>query len=267
MTTGKIDVLLATPEMPAMDIVAGVIAKFTGGVLFDARQKARRMWGFLGENLSPEEAQRLVGLAAEAGLAARAVPADAVPPLPEGVPVHGICPFPEGMEVAIGPTKVRRLIPWEPVRLVAAAPLKETTTTVRTVKEGPTPQQRAVGIGIMMVTGLPVGMGKSKEVKKTVHETELRLNMDIFVGGEAKVFRLSVDADKFDYASLGSPPEPGVAANFRRLLTAVAKGATMAVVNLGARSIVEGRSLAGLGYESAGDYEKEIRWLLTIQKT
>ena len=56
-------------------------------------------------------------------------------------------------------------------------------------------------------------------------------------------------------------------ANFRRLLAAVMKGTTMSVVNLGARSIVEGRSLAGLGYESAEDYEKEIRWLLTIQKT
>jgi hypothetical protein len=145
--------------------------------------------------------------------------------------------------------------------------LKETTSFVKTVKEGPSDTERAVGMGIMMVTGLPVGMGKAKEVKKTVHETELFVYMDLLVEDSAGLRRLHVDGQKFNYGALGDARRPDVLGNFRLLLQGLDRFAGAALRNAGARGLLAGRPVASLGYDSSADYEKEIRWLLSIPRT
>lgn len=206
-------------------------------------------------------------MSAEAGVPARVVPAVHVVSTPAPALLHWLRAVPEGLFYTVGtsdPSEKR--IPWEAVRLVAAVPLKETTTSTKIVKEGPTASQKAVGMGIMMVTGLPLGMGKTKEVKKTVQETELFLYMDIFAEESGGLTRLQVDGQKFNYAAL-EVHGPDVMGNFRLLLQAVDRFAGTAFRNGGARGLLAGRPVAGLGYDSPDDYEKEVRWLLSIPRT
>jgi hypothetical protein len=230
---------------------------------FDARQKSRRAWGFLGENLSETEASRLASVAAEAGVAARVVPAETVP-LPDPLPIHWLRAAPEALFYIPGTTETaERKVAWDRVALVAAVPLKETISHVKVVKEGPSGAQRAVGFGLMAVTGLPIGMGKSKEVKKVTQETELFLYLDVFAMGAEGPLRLHVDGQKFNYAVLGEARRPDIMGNFRLLLQSLDRSVAAGARNHGARGMLAGTPLAALGYETAGDYEKELRWLLT----
>lgn len=265
MTTGSFHVLFASSDLPPVDKTAQIIAKFTGGVAIDARQKAKGAWGFLGENLAEEEARRLAALSGEMGFPAQVVdgPSLFVPSVP--VPVHWLRASSAALHYIPGTTeKTERAVPWDAVRLLSAVPLKETTTFTETVKEGPTPQQRAVGFGIMMVTGIPVGMGKSKEVKKTTSETELYVYLDVFAQTAEGPLRLHVDGQKFNYGCLGDDRRPDIFGNFRLLMQGVNTGVPPSVLrNHAVRGMLAGKPLTALGYESQGDYEKEIRWLLT----
>lgn len=268
MTTGSFHVLVSSSELPTTEKTAQVIARFTGGVAIDARQKAKTAWGFLGENLSEDEARRLAAVSAEMGVAARVVPGASVVHPPAPVPVHWLRAAPEGLFYIPGTTeKAERPVPWESVRLLSAAPLKETTTFTKTVKEGPTPGERAVGLGIMMVTGLPVGMGKSKEVKKTTSQTELFMYLDVFAQAPEGPLRLHVDGQKFNYGALGDAKGHDIFGNLRLLMQGVHGGLPPATLrNHGVRGMLAGKPLSSLGYETQNDYEKEIRWLLTISK-
>ena len=118
----------------------------------------------------------------------------------------------------------------------------------------------------MMVTGLPLGMGKSKEVKKTVQETELFLYADVFADAADGPRRLHVAADKFDFsAALGEARRPDQLGNFRLLLQVLDQRAGAALRNHGVRGFLSGAPLTALGYDTPEDYEKELRWLLTLR--
>jgi hypothetical protein len=261
---GGFSVLLAKPELPPADKVAQVLASFKGETAFDARQRAKHTWGFLWEYLDQAEAERLAGLSTAAGLEARAVPMDRVARLPPGPPVHWLRAAPEGIFYTTGSDTAEKACPWDQVRLVAAAGLKEQISFTKTVKEGPSDKERMIGLGITMITGIPVGMGKSKEVKKTVQTTELFLHMDVFIQGPQGPVRLPVNAEQFNYSALGEARANNVFGNFRLLLQHVDSHAGSVLRNKGARTLMAGQPVTAAGYEGRADYEKEARWLLTL---
>ena len=95
------------------------------------------------------------------------------------------------------------------------------------------------------------------------------LYMDLFIaGGEgpAGLARLHVDGQKFSFASLGERKVHQGLGNFRLFLTDAAKGAAGAPRNRGAQVFLSNRPLNTLGYGAQADYEKECRWLLTLQR-
>ncbi len=256
-------VLLAKPELPPLDKIAEILARFVQGPLFDARQKAKNAWGFLGEKLSDAEAARLAALAAEAGFETRVLPADRLAALPSPVPVHWLRATPEALFYTTGSTSDEKSYAWDRVRLLAAAGLKEQITITKTVKEGPSPQERAVKIGLSLA-GIPMGFGGAKEVKKTVQETELFLHLDVFVDGDEGPARLHVNAQQFNYAVLGEARTTNTFGNFRMLLQSLDRFAGSAFRNKGARGILSGQPLSQSGYEGHVGYEKEILWLLSL---
>jgi hypothetical protein len=160
---------------------------------------------------------------------------------------------------------VEGVFPWHYIRLVAAVPFKETTTFVKTVKEGPTAQERAVRIGLMAV-GLPIGFGSTKEVKKTVQETELFYYMDFFVETTGGLLRFHVDGQHLDYAAaLGEQRKHDSLGNFRMLLKEVTDRSSRALISHGAKGfVVPGLPLTSLGYEAPPDYEKDLRRLTAL---
>ncbi len=261
---GGFSVLLSKPELPAFDKMAEVLARFGKEPLFDSRQKAKNAWGFLGEKMSEAEAARLAAVAAEMGFETRVVSADRLAALPSAVPVHWLRAAPEALFYTTGSTTDEKSVPWDKVRLVAAAGLKEQITITKTVKEGPSPQERAVKMGLSLITGIPMGFGGAKEVKKTVQETELFLHADVFVEGGSGPSRLHVNAQQFNYACLGEARATNIFANFRMLLQGLDRLAGPALRNRGARGILAGQPLSQLGYEGRVGYEKEILWLLSL---
>jgi hypothetical protein len=260
-----LSVLLAKPELPPLEKVAEVLARFAGGPVFDARMKAKHAWGFLGEKMSDADADRLSAVAGELGFETRVLPAEKIAVLPRPTPVHWMRATPEGVVYTVGTYTDERTCSWDRLRLLAAGGLKEQTTTVKTIKEGPSANERAVKIGITMVTGIPLGFGGgTKEVKKTVHETELFLHMDLLFDGAEGPLRLSVLGQQFNYAALGEARTASVLINFRTLLQSVDKFAGPALRNKGAAILLAGQPLNLCGYEGTGGYEKEMVWLLSL---
>ena len=74
-------------------------------------------------------------------------------------------------------------VPWGAVRLLAPSALREESVSSRTVKEGPGAAGKIARLGVMMTTGLPIGLG-GKKVEKRVKEGELVIGLDVFTGGE-----------------------------------------------------------------------------------
>lgn len=260
-------VLVAAPEPPPLEDVTRLLARFLGGNLLDARQKARRGWGFLAEELAPAEADRLAAFAREAGIPVKILPMDRVvfPPAPSAI--HHLRADPAALLYIPGSEPVERSCPWDRVKLLAAAPLKETQTVTKTVREGPSNTQHMIGFGVTMLTGIPTGMGKSQTVKKTVRTTDLSLHMDVFLEEPEGLRRLHVDGDKFNYDVLGPARKPDALGNFRLLLQSLDQAAGPAARNRGVRGLLTpGQPLAALGYEIPADYEQELRWLLTLQR-
>jgi hypothetical protein len=106
----------------------------------------------------------------------------------------------------------------------------------------------------MAVTGLPIGMGKSKEVSKEVRGTELSFYMDLLTAGGA---RLRLTSNDLDFSGLKEKKTYSSQVNFRVLCGELAAFAPGAWKNAGLYAMLEGRPLAQLPYEALDDLEKE----------
>ena len=86
---------------------------------------------------------------------------------------------------------------------------------------------------------------------------------DILTGGPAPL-RLTLACDGHDYSSLGAKKTLSSFENFRILLEELSSRTSGAVKNAFLRALLEKKTLGGLKFPSAGAYEKELAWLLTI---
>jgi hypothetical protein len=213
---------------------------------------ARHCWGVLGSGLEEAEAAALESRCA--GLGLRTLRLLPPAPLPAPRPVKKVV-FSDGAAVFAAEAGAKIAVRPEGLAVIAAAPIKE--SFFRTIKttEGPSTQEKAVRLGIMAVTGLPIGLGKTKEVTKEVRSTELSFYMDLVLKGGAE--RLRVSSGDFDFSGLKEKKTYSSQVNFRVLCAELAAFAPGAWKNAGLRAMLEGRPLAALPYDSLDDLEKE----------
>jgi hypothetical protein len=147
------------------------------------------------------------------------------------------------------------------VRVLLAAPVKTEISRTITAKEGPSSQERAVRLGIMAVTGLPIGLGENKEARKEVKSSELSFYLDLFLDGGA---RLRACSDDLDYSPLGAEKAYSSTANFRLLALKTAAFAPGALKNTGLWAMIESRPLSALPYDSLADLDAEAPRLLAL---
>jgi len=248
-------VLTADERLPAFALFSRIISESRGINHDDAGRIARHAWGFIGENITETEADKLVELCAVYGLNAIKKPAGAVqepePPLhiKKLVFSEGILNYTD-VSAGAGSTDANALT------LLAAAPVKEITTKTVKTREGPSSQEKAIRFGIMAVTGLPIGMGKSKEVKKEVTSSELSFCLDII--SRPTAVRLRLSSNDFDFSCLKEKKTYSSQSNFRLLCAELAAFAPAALKNAGLLAILESKPLAPLPYDSPDDYEQEI---------
>jgi hypothetical protein len=262
MDTGY-SVLIAKPELPALRKLADALEEFHRIPEDEAIQLARRAWGFAGENLTEERAGLLAGKCKEAGIETLILDSAAVASLPVEKNFVKAAVKPDGLDYTLE-TKEQGFAPWESAALVAAAPIKEETITVQTVKEGPSGAQRMASLAIMSVTGLPIGFGKKKETRKETRSFELYFYLELFF--PVPPHRLKMRNDIFDYSYLEGRKEYSSQLNFRIFLEDLRMAASKADFNMGAGEILNKKPLNLLTYDSLDFLEKEARWLLTIKR-
>lgn len=255
-------VLLSDPA--GTDI--GALARFFAGEkkipMIDAQRLARRSWGFLGRDLDELTANALVQSAGIVGIKAMVVETKDIPLLSEPASAHGVIFEGDRMTLSVGIPAKPQSLPLSKIQLLSVASLRRDTFVTKTTKEEVSTGRRIAGLGIMLATGIPVGMGKSKETQKTVAETEWVLFLDIFGdGGRWRAVPVG-----FDFSGLGSEKGSVGPDNLRRLVILLHRQAPSALLNRGARWWLESRPLNTAGYDEVLDVDQEARWLLTLSK-
>jgi len=254
-------VLAADERPPDLAALSKFIAEARSVNREDAGRLARHAWGFLGEGLSEADADGLLAKCAAAGIKAVKTPSSRLtalkPPLrvKKAVFEAGVFNYTDAAALTLSCRDAEILV-------LAAAPFKEETTKTVTTTEGPSGQERAIRFGIMAVTGLPIGMGKSKEVKNEVRSSELSFCLDLILRTEGT--RLRVSSNDFDFSGLKEKKTYSSQTNFRVLCAELAAFAPGALKNAGLWAMREGKPLGTLPYDSAADFEKELRRLAVL---
>lgn len=253
-------VLLADPQGAETPVLSELAQAFFRMTPFDAHQRARRMWGWLGERLSKPEAEALRALAESRGVPSRLLADEETVPFPRFWPPHGGGPAGEGLVFHVGAPAVEKRVPFSDIRLLTFMGLREEQVNTVTVKEGPSLGEKAAKLGLFMATGIPLGFGGGKEEKKTVRTGEFVMALDVFTPTEAyRIF-----PDRFGFSGLSGPGSWTGLENARRFLAEVSARAPMALLNRGARVVLDKKPLNTLGYDERHAYDKECLWLLQL---
>lgn len=240
-------VILTNPEHLDVPRLAEALARFNKVAAVDAAPAARRSWGIVADDLEKGRAEALAAELARSGLEGLALPNNLIEDLPQIRPVKA---YPEKFAAK----------PWA---LVAAAGFRKTVTAAKT-QEGPSMAQKAFGLGLMMTTGLPVGLGGGKkEAAKTQESFDLVFYLDLLRLDAPE--RLRIDAQDFDYSCLNERKDYNVINNFRTLVKEIALGSPEAFKSRGTSVILENKPVSAMGYDALEDLEKESRWLLTLR--
>ncbi|HND64231.1 MAG TPA: hypothetical protein PKZ00_01560 [Elusimicrobiota bacterium] len=255
-------VLLRDPRGAEFPLVSKILGDFLKVPAIDAQHKARDAWGFLGEKLSAEDAQRLAAAAQAAGAPARVVPESDLAVSPPAQSANGGGPENDVLRLTLGVPAREKRIPLADLQLIALLPLREESSSTVTVKEGPSAGERAAKITLMMTTGIPLPMGKSKEIKKTVTTGDLTVLADFFTATE----RFRVDAGHFGFSGLGESKTWNGLENLKRFVKMILDRRPDVPLNRGGRWVMENKTLATAGYTDRGQFEKECRWLLTLAR-
>ncbi|MBI5743965.1 MAG: hypothetical protein HY952_05400 [Elusimicrobia bacterium] len=251
-------VLTAGEQPPLQPVLAAILGAAFKLDRDTAAKEARRGWGLLGRNLDDATTEKLEEAAAVYDVKLLKLPEQGLPALPAPRPAKKVIFSPgsalftlEGAELPCAPDRVL---------VLAAAPVKEEFFREIKTSEGPSSKEKAVRMGIMAVTGLPIGLGKTKETVKQVKSFETSFYMDLLLDGGAE--RLRVASDDFDFSGLKEKKTYSSQLNFRLLCAELAAFAPAAAKNAGISAILAGRPLTPLPYDGLSDLETETLRLL-----
>ena len=247
-------VLTAGEKLPELAVLAQILTAALKTDRSSAAIKARHCWGLLGTGLDAEAAAGLTGLCAGLGIRTLTLPDPGPAPLPAPQPVKKVV-FESGQVLfTCAGERLITALP-EDISILAAAPIKEEFLKTVKTTEGPSAQEKAVRMGIMAVTGLPIGMGKTKETAKEVKTSELSFYLDIILKGGRG--RLRLNSGAFDFSGLKEKKTYASQVNFRVLCAELSAFAPDAFRNACVLAMREGRPLTMLPYDSLADLESE----------
>ncbi len=225
-----------------LDALAPLVRQAYGLADYDARSKIRTGWGFLERDETEETAQRLAGWFGDAVVAI------------DNAALR------EPGEPQTMTTFEAEKIPWSDIVIVAAGGFSEEIVRRDTGGGDFKTGKMLMGLGVFMVTGMPMGLfgGKDKKETKPVKSTRL-ITFGSVITRQGEQFAFS--PDKFDFSRLGAQKQLNTAANFHALI-AEFKQRTPARLNLGAQLVLANKSLTLANYQGLRDYETELLWML-----
>jgi len=245
-----------------LDALTPIVALAYGIPEYDARTKVRKGWGFLDRNAPEADARRMVEAVGDIAGGVVAIDNDQLRSLSVPKIVTGFESADNG--VTLRPQSTQQPphpVSWSEIGVVAAGRISEDIIQ----REAGGDQQRMagmmVGVGVFMITGIPPGLlggGKKKKEEKPVKSARvLTFGRIITTAGEQFAF----NPDHFDFAGLGGKKQIHAAANFRAFLVELSSR-TRARLNLGARLVIENRSLTHANYGGLHDFETELLWMI-----
>ncbi len=222
--------------------------------------RARHCWGIIATGLEEHAADRLVERCAVLSLKTFKLPADALSARP-AIPINKIV-FETGRLSWTGGATLTGSSPAGEILALSAAPVRAGTSRMVKTTEGPSGQEKAVRFGIMAVTGLPIGLGKTREVNKEVKGSDLSFYLDIVL--KIEKLRLRLNPANFDFSCLKEKKTYSSQVNFRLLCTEISAFAPGALQNTGLRTMLGNKPLSALMYDTIDDLEKETRRLTAL---
>ncbi len=255
-------VILAAEDQFKLAPLAQALAAFKNEPQQDAAHDARGSWGIVGEKLNEEDAERLIGCLSSVKLNAVKISQSTIDLLPTAVTLVHAEFMPDGFSGVDEQARRVKLL-WPQIRVIAAAGVKSTTSRTVTEKQGPTATQKALSIGIMMATGLPISVGpKKKEIKRMVSDTDYHLVFDVIANDPT--LRVRVFAERVNYTFLKQRMQYNAMGNFKVLIGDMVASVPTARRGKGTRILLAGQPLNTMGYESLADLERECDWLASI---
>lgn len=255
-------VFLASEDQLQLGPLGKAIADFKGVPAPDAAHDAHECWGIVGENMEEAAALRLASCLKQMGLQSIVLPSEKLTPFPATVMLTHAGVSSEGL-TGLDESRREQRVGWNSVRVIAAACLKTTTSKTVTEKQGPTIAQKAVSIGIMMATGLPIPIGPKKQtVTRTVSATDTFFMLDVVTTEPAGHYRIL--ADNFNYSLLKERKQMNSMGNFKTVLSDAVTYAPRARRGKGTRILLAGQPVNMMGYDSERDLDRECRWLFSL---
>ena len=228
---------------------------------FDVRARLHRGWGFLERDVPADRAEQVVRALAERGVGAVAIAnADLRSPGDPQV-MMGFEPGADGFVPRLRSPQAPALnVAWTEVAILAAGSFTE--ELIRRESGGPEKSgaSQLIGLGLFLATGIPTrGLlgGRKQQAKEVKSKRLVTFGQIIIAGAESLCFNL----DGFDFSGLGPQKQVNATLNFRALIAEFARRSG-ARLNLGARMVLENKSMSLANYQSTQDFETELRWML-----
>ncbi|MGA2604419.1 MAG: hypothetical protein ABSG14_09340 [Verrucomicrobiia bacterium] len=254
-------ILLAEFPLDHLEALAPVVAQTYAIPDYDARTRIRKGWGFLDRNATEDEARRIVAAIGNLAGGAVAIDNDQLRSLPAPKVITGFDSVENGVTLRLqSPQEPPRPVSWSEIAVVAAGRFSEEIIQ----REAGGDQQKMagmmLGLGMFMVTGIPPGLlggGKKKKEEKPAKSTRvITFGRIVTTAGEQFAF----SPDHFDFTGLAEKKQINATGNFRAFLSELS-GRAAARLNLGARLVIENRSLTFANYGGLHDFETELLWM------
>ena len=258
-------VLFRQFPLDQLDALAPVVAQTFGLTDYDARTKIRKGWGFLEREATEEDARRIVEAMGDVAGGVTAIDNSQLRTLAEPKVMIRFDAVPNGMMLRLqSPKEPTCQIDWSEVSVVAAGRISEDTLVRESGGNEKTMGKMMMGLGVFLVTGIPMGLfgDKKKDAKPVKSSRVITFGRIVTAAGEQFAF----GPEHFDFSGLAEKKQMNTAANFRVMLDEWARRA-QARVNLGARLLLENRSLAFANYTGLHDFETELLWLMNAETT
>lgn len=254
-------VLFREFPLDQLDATAAAVSEVYRITNYDARAKIRRGWGFLERQTTEETARQVVSGLEARGIGALAVEREQLRLPDDPKPIIGFTIEPSGFAPHFqSPQEPPQLVPWADVAIVAAGGFSEEVIRRETGANDPKTGSMLMGLGIFLVTGLPPGVfggGKKKKEEKPVKSSRF-ITFGCVVTRHGEQFAFNIG--EFDFTGLGARKQLTAVANHRALLVELAR-LSSARQNLGARLILENKSLSFANYQRLEDFETELVWM------
>ncbi|MGM0442383.1 MAG: hypothetical protein ACQEQC_08200 [Elusimicrobiota bacterium] len=256
----KYAVILTSIEKEAPKVMAEVISEIEKITIYKAARIVSRSWGIFQE-MNKDKALKLKENFKTSGIAAKVIPEKYLKKLPDPTIIQKIDIKKDDLSLYASGYNPHTL-PWEDLLFIAGAKIEHKKTVTKEKKEGPGTGEKIARLGIMATTGIPVGLGKKKKIKKNEIKTEVKYFIDLIMKDPLKYVRINML--DFDFTTLKDDMKNNIYGNFKTLILKLKEKAVNAKLNRGSRfytGIKFGREPV---YRNISDLSDECSWFITL---